>query len=84
MGSYHGKYSFETFSHKKAVLARNYNPIAEVLAGTRFPPYSKTKLNVLEQLLYKRNYGLLGGIPYMIMMGAGFAMACAMKFFMFF
>lgn len=33
MGSYHGKYSFRTFSHAKSVLEKNYNPIAEVLAG---------------------------------------------------
>ena len=33
LGSYHGKYSFRTFSHAKAVLLKNYNPIAEYLAG---------------------------------------------------
>ena len=26
-GCYHGRYSFETFSHQKAVLRRNFNPI---------------------------------------------------------
>lgn len=31
MGAYHGKYSFDTFSHKKAVLIRNYSVIGEKL-----------------------------------------------------
>ena len=31
MGAYHGKYSFTTFSHKKAVLMRNYSVLGEKL-----------------------------------------------------
>lgn len=33
MGSYHGKYSYDTFSHKKSVLVKSLNPIAEFLAS---------------------------------------------------
>ena len=32
MGAYHGKFSFDTFSHKKGVLIRDFNPLMEKLA----------------------------------------------------
>ena len=47
MGAYHGKFSFDAFSHKKAVLYR-------IFAGDvpmRYPPYSKEKLRFLKALL---------------------------------
>ncbi|KAM7486359.1 hypothetical protein LguiA_002368 [Lonicera macranthoides] len=47
MGSYHGKFSFDAFSHKKAVLYRT-------LQGEtypRFPPYTAGKLGLLRALL---------------------------------
>ena len=31
MGAYHGRATFETFSHKKSVLRRDYNRLAEDL-----------------------------------------------------
>lgn len=31
MGSYHGKYTFDTFSFKKSVLVKNFNPLGESL-----------------------------------------------------
>ena len=45
-GAYHGRASFETFSHRKSVLTR----------GTRFdlkmmyPPYSKLKTNLIKRM----------------------------------
>lgn len=32
MGAYHGKFTFDTFTHKKGCLIRNYNKIAEIVA----------------------------------------------------
>lgn len=37
MGSYHGKYSFETFSHQKSILNKNFKPDFDL----RYPPYGK-------------------------------------------
>ena len=37
-GSYHGKFGFETFSHKKAVVVKHGSD-----AALRFPPYTATK-----------------------------------------
>ncbi|MED6188958.1 Aldehyde dehydrogenase 3 member F1 [Stylosanthes scabra] len=54
-GSYHGKYSFDTFSHEKAVMHRSLCLEIE----PRYPPWSKFKLEFL-RLAYKLNYfGLL-------------------------
>lgn len=47
MGSYHGKFSFEAFSHKKAVLYRSF----KADAAMRYPPYTDTKLRLLKVLV---------------------------------
>ncbi|OMO94969.1 Aldehyde dehydrogenase NAD(P)-dependent [Corchorus capsularis] len=52
MGAYHGKFSFDAFSHKKAVLYRGFAADAFV----RYPPYTNGKLRLLRALV---NGGLL-------------------------
>ncbi|GFP89821.1 aldehyde dehydrogenase [Phtheirospermum japonicum] len=47
MGAYHGKFSFDAFSHKKAVLQRGFN--GDIAA--RYPPYTSRKLNFLKAIL---------------------------------
>ncbi|KAL6208300.1 hypothetical protein ACLB2K_019251 [Fragaria x ananassa] len=47
MGAYHGKFSFEAFSHKKAVVYRGFFGDAAV----RYPPYTKGKLTILKALV---------------------------------
>lgn len=47
MGSYHGKFSFDTFSHKKAVLHRRLG--GDLTA--RYPPYTPKKQRLLKALL---------------------------------
>jgi len=37
LGKYHGKYSFETFSHQKSVLTKSFKPDFDL----RYPPYEK-------------------------------------------
>lgn len=54
-GRYHGKYSFETFSHEKAILQRRFFPELE----PRYPPWNNLKFQFIK-LLYAFNYiGLL-------------------------
>lgn len=43
VGRYHGKYSFDTFSHEKAVLHRSF--FVELEA--RYPPWNDFKLQFL-------------------------------------
>ncbi|KAL5206597.1 hypothetical protein ABZP36_034806 [Zizania latifolia] len=54
MGAYHGRFSFEAFSHKKAVLVRGFAGEAKA----RYPPYSPAKLKVLKGVL-KGNLGVM-------------------------
>ncbi|KQW83703.1 aldehyde dehydrogenase family protein [Brevundimonas sp. Root1279] len=46
MGAYHGRYSFDAFSHKRAVLKRGF----ALDASIRYPPYSKAKLALLRRM----------------------------------
>jgi aldehyde dehydrogenase (NAD+) len=46
IGSYHGKMSFETFSHRKSILKRSF----WLEAPLRYPPYGR-KLKILERIL---------------------------------
>ncbi|CAA0827914.1 Aldehyde dehydrogenase family 3 member H1 [Striga hermonthica] len=59
MGAYHGKFSFDAFSHKKAVLARGFN--GDIAA--RYPPYTSRKLNLLKAIL---SGNILGAIRALI------------------
>ncbi|GAA0139369.1 dehydrogenase [Lithospermum erythrorhizon] len=47
IGAYHGKFSFDAFSHKKAVLNRSF--LGDV--GARYPPYTPFKLRLLKALM---------------------------------
>ncbi|XP_010674357.2 aldehyde dehydrogenase family 3 member H1 isoform X2 [Beta vulgaris subsp. vulgaris] len=47
MGYYHGKFSFEAFSHKKAVMYRSFEGDSSI----RYPPYTSKKLNLLKALM---------------------------------
>ena len=46
MGAYHGRYSFEAFSHRRAVLKRGF----ALDASVRYPPFSKAGLSLLRRL----------------------------------
>lgn len=47
IGSYHGKFGFETFSHQKPILSRATWGEPNV----KYPPYTEQKLNLLKKLL---------------------------------
>ncbi|XP_042501021.1 aldehyde dehydrogenase family 3 member F1-like [Macadamia integrifolia] len=55
IGSYHGKFSFDTFSHQKAVLRRRFfmEPPA------RYPPWNDYKLKFIRLLYHFDYFGLL-------------------------
>lgn len=56
MGRYHGKYSFDSFTHQKTCLVKGYNIIGESIASARYPPYSNFKISFLNNLLRKRRF----------------------------
>jgi aldehyde dehydrogenase (NAD+) len=47
LGNYHGKYSFETFSHARGVLKKNANFNLPII----FPPYSDKTLKLIRHFL---------------------------------
>lgn len=47
MGNYHGKYSIETFSHKKAIIYGRKDTMAKLI----YPPYNQKKFDWLKRLL---------------------------------
>jgi aldehyde dehydrogenase (NAD+) len=47
-GQYHGRYSFEMFSHKKAVLKRSF--LIEFMF--RYPPWDDSKLGMLRHVFH--------------------------------
>ncbi|PNF42206.1 Aldehyde dehydrogenase, dimeric NADP-preferring [Cryptotermes secundus] len=79
MGAYHGVHTFNTFTHKKSCLVKDFNPIAEKLVSNRYPPYSEKKMNIVEFLMRKRKGVKLGCLPYVIVFALGFAAAYAVS-----
>ncbi|XP_038211648.1 aldehyde dehydrogenase, dimeric NADP-preferring isoform X1 [Zerene cesonia] len=75
MGAYHGKASFDTFTHKKSCLVKDFAAIGEKLASGRYPPYTDGKLNFISTLMRKRHGPSLKFLPYLVMfaLGAGVA-----------
>ena len=72
-GAYHGKYSFDVFSHKKSVLVRDFGFIGENLGKFRYPPYSESKIHWGNTLLRRRNFPTfpLKAFQYLLCMGIG-------------
>ncbi|KAJ3646381.1 hypothetical protein Zmor_023971 [Zophobas morio] len=54
MGAYHGKFSFDTFSHKKGVLVKNTKKFGEKMQNARYPPYNESKAKFLSTVTKKR------------------------------
>ena len=72
-GAYHGKYSFDEFSHKKSILVRDFGFIGENLGKFRYPPYSESKIHAASTLLKKRNFPTFPtqAFWYLVCMGIG-------------
>ena len=76
MGSYHGKYTFTTFSHQKSVLVRDFSAIGEYLGENRYPPYADWKIKRLGLLLKNRKIPNCVSVNLVcFLLGTGFAFA---------
>ncbi|XP_060814269.1 aldehyde dehydrogenase, dimeric NADP-preferring isoform X2 [Bombus pascuorum] len=72
MGAYHGRYTYDTFVHKKGCLIKDFNKLGETLASCRYPPYSDKKLSFIEFLLAKRpDIPGIKYIPHLLAFGLG-------------
>ena len=46
MGAYHGKWGFDEFSHRKAVLSKSFKPDLQLI----YPPYSERAMKIMRKL----------------------------------
>ncbi|KAG0333375.1 Aldehyde dehydrogenase [Podila humilis] len=61
MGNYHGKHSFDAFTHERATLIKPLNTISEALIGSRYAPYTSTNLKLASMAMetmprFKKNF----------------------------
>jgi hypothetical protein len=76
MGSYHGRYTFRTFSHAKSILVRDFSALGEYLGSSRYPPYAAWKVGRMQLLLKNRRLPiarLVGLLPYLACILVGVA-----------
>ncbi|KAK9310820.1 hypothetical protein QLX08_000105 [Tetragonisca angustula] len=72
IGAYHGKYTYDTFVHKKGCLIKDFNKLGEILGSCRYPPYSDKKLSFIKLLLSKEpNIPGIKYIPHLLAFGLG-------------
>lgn len=71
MGHYHGKFSFDTFTHKKSCLYKNLGFLGEKLGSARYPPYTNGKMRLLQFLLKPRGYLSFKYFPYFLAFALG-------------
>ncbi|KAK7068618.1 aldehyde dehydrogenase 3, member A2 [Halocaridina rubra] len=79
MGAYHGKASYDSFTHRKSCLIRNYNKIADAIGKKRYPPYSESKIKFLSKMLREQSIPGLKYVPYLFMFGLGVASVLIIK-----
>lgn len=80
MGSYHGKEGFDTFSHQKSVLVKDFANFTELSLAVRYPPYSDRKMNVVNFLLKKRNGVSFGFVKNCLIFSMGIACAYGLQY----
>jgi len=54
MGSYHGKFGFETFTHMKPILKKDLSWLGEKMGELRYPPYNEKMLSTIRNLTKNR------------------------------
>ncbi|KAG5879220.1 hypothetical protein JTB14_026718 [Gonioctena quinquepunctata] len=85
MGGYHGKFSFDTFSHMKGTLVKKLDKLGEYVNTLRYPPFSEGKMKFIMKATAKRApIPGLKYIPSCVIFGLGVAVTllskCLMKF----
>lgn len=63
MGSYHGKFGFDTFTHKKPVMVRGLGKVSEALGNFRYPPYKAEALSRVRWIIENRSLPSFSWLP---------------------
>jgi len=81
MGNYHGRFTFQCFSHSKSVLVRDFTRLGEYLGETRYPPYAQWKINRLDFLVKNRKMpSFLNILPYIATYALGIGSVYILNF----
>nr|XP_026689510.1 fatty aldehyde dehydrogenase-like isoform X2 [Ciona intestinalis] len=81
MGAYHGKHTFDTFSHRRSCLVDG-NP--EFFNSLRYPPHSQKKLSIIRLVLMKnmQKPGFVAFLQSLVGLALfGVLIACAVRLF---
>jgi len=63
LGAYHGKFSFETFSHQRTTLVKSQG--MEFLNNMlRYPPFTESKLNMMSKAMFKTSPSAMRHVPW--------------------
>jgi len=73
MGSYHGKFGFDTFTHKKPVMVRGLGKVSEALGNFRYPPYKAEKLSSVRWIIENRALPSFSWLPGFLLFMLGIA-----------
>ncbi|KAL5007815.1 hypothetical protein ScPMuIL_016621 [Solemya velum] len=78
IGGYHGKFTFDLYSHKRGVMHRGLS--MESVNNLRCPPYTERKMNIISRIIKKKvnKSGYSSPFPYLIL---GIALAVLIKMF---
>ncbi|XP_066299759.1 aldehyde dehydrogenase family 3 member B1-like [Branchiostoma lanceolatum] len=79
MGNYHGKFGFDTFSHKKAVMLKAL--AMEKMNGLRYPPYTDQKWSWFKRLAGKKEKSRGGLFSFLLFAVIMTILAVLIKFF---
>lgn len=80
MGAYHGKYTYDTFTHKKSVLHKDLGVLGEKLSSARYPPYTVGKMNYLRMMLAPGPFTAFRCLSNAFFFALGVASVCMFKF----
>ncbi|XP_060854195.1 aldehyde dehydrogenase, dimeric NADP-preferring isoform X2 [Rhopalosiphum padi] len=80
MGAYHGKHTFDTFTHRKSCLVKDFNIIGESFSSAKYPPYSDKKLSMISFLMKKKPSINFKFLPYLFVFGLGVCATFAFKY----
>jgi len=79
-GGYHGKYTYDTFCHKKSILVRDFNFIGEKLGSFRYPPYNQGNVETSRMLMKMTQLPFSPGlIKNLLIFGLGIGFILALK-----
>ncbi len=79
-GAYHGKYSYDTFCHKKSVLIRDFGFVGEKLGDFRYPPYNRGNVETARKLMDFAHMPMPpSSLKYWLVFALGFGLAVAVR-----